>query len=133
MAEADDAWCDVEECGRRVWRQGLCATHFKRLQRGGRDAIGGPINDGLPPGEVLNPKERVLLAFIQLVECDSENDDLYDFMEKRALRASERWLEARGWSPPSPRGRPMRARRRQRVQLTPLEQLEIWPSRFWTV
>jgi hypothetical protein len=118
-----------------VWRQGYCQAHFKRYQRGGPAAVGGPINDGLPPGATLSPKQKTVEAFIALVDCDSENDDLYTFLEERAIRAAERWLQSRGWSPPAPAPKPRRAHRRRPLPRPPIgpEQLEIWPSQFWSV
>jgi hypothetical protein len=133
--------CGVDGCNRPVWRQDLCASHFKRKQR--HQPVAGPIGDhirpgGLEPGEVLEPEELFFEAARAYVEADSEDDEAFEKTKLTALRAAVRFAESKGyvkvkdaldlaeelgWSPPA--RRTTRARRTQhhhrRPQHTQLE------------
>jgi hypothetical protein len=131
-----------DRCTRPVWREGLCASHFKRKQRG--KPIGGPIGDSVMPGglelgEVPSAEELLLKAAGDYIECDSEDDELFERCRRTVFRAGIRLAESKGyvkvkdaldlaqslgWQPPlkhSDRARRHQPHRRRRASVTQLE------------
>jgi hypothetical protein len=89
------------DCDRPAFSKGLCVAHLKRQQRG------IPL-DVKPVGEVLSPEEQVYKAGTDLLECSSEDDDLWRYRRKQFLKAATRWVKAMGWRPPSNASRRVR-------------------------
>jgi hypothetical protein len=92
--------CAVDGCRRPVWRQDLCASHFKRKQRG--RVVHSPIGDsivpgGIEPGEQLGVEELVLVASNRLADADSEDDEAYEAAKRAVLRAAKGWVASLGW------------------------------------
>lgn len=99
--------CAVEDCERPLFRKGYCVTHLKRFQRTGSVA-GGPINGGLPLGEVLSPEESTVIAGTAFLDASSEDDRDHKTKRRLFLKAAARWLESLGWKPPHASARRLR-------------------------
>lgn len=98
--------CSIEGCDRPLFRQGLCGSHFKRKQR--KQVVGVLIGEhtadlGLTNCEVLSPEELVVVTGNAFLEADGDGD--YKVKRKKFLKAMEKWMEHRGWSPPRKKGK----------------------------
>ena len=98
MVEERVEYCRVGECVRIAERNGLCATHRKRIQRGTQLRL--PV-----PEAFVSPWERCMAAFIELLDADSEDDEAYRVAQSKAERALDALVEdrLRLVSPPSRR------------------------------
>jgi hypothetical protein len=86
-----------------MFRSGLCSSHFKRRQR--NKPISGligeeTIDNGLELGEILDPVERVIKTGHAMIECSSEDDDLWRYRRLAFLKATANWIESLGWKAP---------------------------------
>ena len=94
-SQVRSAWATLDS-------QDLCASHFKRKQRG--QPVGGLIYDGLDLGEVLDPEERVILVGAQFLDCDADDDRQWKRARQLFLKTLESWLRSRGWAPVTTKG-----------------------------
>jgi hypothetical protein len=81
--------CQGPECDRETERR-YCEAHRKQLARRG---VLTPIQ---PP---MSPEEAALMAGNEWLEADEEDE--YRRARTRFLMATERWLRAQGWRPPT--------------------------------
>lgn len=77
--------CSVTGCDRPADGY-LCATHKKRAQRG------RPLT--APVVGKLKPWDRMLEAFMQLFDVDSEDDAAFERAQARARMAALRWARS---------------------------------------
>ena len=81
-------YCRVGDCTNLSERNGLCATHRKRKQRG--QQLDLPVIE-----PYRTPKERVWEAAIAVLDTDSEDDAAYSRAEERFWNAIDALLEER--------------------------------------
>lgn len=81
--------CRVDGCEAEMVKHqtghGYCATHYKRLKRGGDLAA--------PVQERLSPRQRAVEAAIGLADADSEDDGAAEKAEANFAAAVSRWRD----------------------------------------
>jgi hypothetical protein len=77
--------CFADGCGRKVWRSGLCAGHYKRQQR--RQPLDEPLR-----GYKQTPNEVVKACAMRLVAVgtDGEADELFETRLRTLLKVVQR-------------------------------------------
>lgn len=101
--------CATADCLQLAHAGGVhCAGHAKRLERGQTTAA--PLREKLPL------RERVLKLAIDLVDCDSEDDNAYERAFDALRKAVEQWAR---------QGSARRARATQLAEQTPARRSEI--------
>lgn len=90
--------CEVSDCVARVFRNGLCGGHYKRVQR--RRVHGAPLG-----GEQLSPEEQVIVAGSAYLEASASDEQSFRYRRRVFLRSAQNWLRALGWRPPKRGGR----------------------------
>ena len=93
--------CTIDGCGRDVFRGELCGGHYKRWR------LKQPVNvrlganlviGGFEPGEEsVNPADRVMKTGSEMVDCDSENDELWKYRREAFMRAAANWMLSLGY------------------------------------
>lgn len=107
--------CEIDGCNRSAHSGGRhCSGHAKRVERG--------LSLAVPLRENLSLRERVLQLAIDLVRCDSENDQEWERCWDALEHALVRWSDSiRGRRGGLARAAALSASRRQEIAKQAIE------------